>query len=335
MLRLKNKLRKIIFRNLNQKTIDNFYRIYYRIKYSDEMERKCSYGELNPNKVFYVIRPRIDKTEGLMSLFVNVAKNLYYAAEKGCIPVVDFENYHTQYNDIVNGEKNSWNFYFTQPTEVTLSEVYNSKNVILSGLEIQWYRPSLFVKKFDDVSLSQIHKFIFNKFTFNDVVLASVNSETENIGLDFEKTLGLYLRGTDYVALKPSGHPVQPTVDQADKMVKSFLQKYEISNIFLVTEDEIIFKTIKERYGSICVVASFDSFITNYRGKKFLSHDKSINELGKSPYKRGLNYLVKIIMLSKCKYLIGGDTMGSWAACIFSEKAFREKYIFNLGVYGK
>ena len=143
------------------------------------------------------------------------------------------------------------------------------------------------------------------------------------------------MRGTDYVKLKPSGHPVQPTIKQAEEIINDYINKYEIEKIFLVTEDGTIYKDIKQIYGDRCVIVTFDSFVNNYDGKNFLSHDKSINDLNASPYKRGLNYLVKLLILSKCAYFIGGDTMGSWAACTFSDKNFKDKYVFQLGVYGK
>lgn len=320
---------------MSQNMIDYFYKLYYKIKYPQEMEAKCSYGEKNPEIVFYVIRPRVDGTEGLMSLFMNVIRNLLYADRKGYVCVVDFKNYHTQYDDNINGETNSWNFYFTQPSKYTLEEVYLSKNVILSGLEIQWYRPTLLEKGDKVESLKELHDFIFTKLYFRDKVLDAVKSEEEKLHMDYSTTVGVYLRGTDYIDLKPSGHPVQPTVEQAMLVIDEYTRKYNVDSIFLVTEDVRIYNAVKNKYGEVCKTVSNDSFIQHYSGKNFLSHDKSVNELDESPYFRGLNYLVKLIILSKCEYFVGGDTMGSRAACIFSGDNYKELYMFNLGLYGK
>lgn len=335
MSTVKNTIRKLLFSRLSQHTIDRFYMTYYRIRYPREMRKECSYGENNKDKIFYVIRPRTDGTEGLMSLFVNVIKNLYYAKEHGYEPVVDFKNYHTQYDDNINGEGNSWNFFFTQPTRYSLDDVYSSKSVILSGLEIQWYRPDLLQQRYDDESLGKLHDFIFNYIDFNSSVKKRVDEEMSKLELNREKTLGLYLRGTDYVELKPSGHPVQPTVDQAVRVVKDYIKMYDVEKIFLVTEDGRIKEGIQKEFGKMCVTVSYDTFINNYDGKNFLSHDKSISELSESPYERGLNYLVKLIILSKCYYFVGGKTMGSWTACLFSDNRFVDKYVFELGFYGK
>lgn len=332
---MKNIIRKIIFKNMNQDSLDAFYRIYYQVRYPKEMQKKCSFGSLNEDQTFYVIRPRTDGTEGLMSLFINVAKNLFYASECGYEAIIDFQNYHTQYDDVIEGESNSWNFYFTQPTRKSLEEVYKSRRVILSGLEIQWYRPDIFERNYDDDKLLRAHDFIFEKIGFSDAVLEAVNTEIEKMNINFDNTLGLYLRGTDYISLQPSGHPIQPTIEQAVEVVKRYEEQFQIEKIFLVTEDGNIFKMIKELYGDKCIVVSYDSFVINYDGKKYLSHDKCIQELDSSPYMRGLNYLTKLIILSRCSFFVGGDTMGAWASCIFSKGKFKSKYIFNLGCYGK
>lgn len=332
---LKNMMRKILFSILNDNTINLFYQIYYRVRYPGEMKKLCCFGNKNPDKTFYIIRPRSDCTEGLMSLFINAAKNIHYAKENGYEPIIDFLNYKSQYQNEDGKKINSWEVYFTQPTIYSLEEVYKSKNVILSGLEIQWYSCKLYKINFSDKALRTLHQDIFSKIQFSNDILMALYSELDKLCLNFEKTLGLYVRGTDYTLLKPSGHPVQPTVDQVMEIADQYLGQYNIEKIFLVTEDGNIHDIIKKRYGKRCVVASFDSFITDYNEKKYLSHSLGINKLGDSSIQRGINYLVKLIILSKCAYFVGGKTMGSWAACIFSEQNFKSKYIFDLGVYGK
>lgn len=334
-MNIKQGLRRVLFNNLEDAQIERLYKIYYSVRYPKEMQKKCTFGNLNKEKIFYVIRPRTDGTEGLMSLFMNVAKNLVYAQDHKYVPIIDFKNYHTQYDDIIAGNDNSWEFFFTQPSNYSLDEVYGSKNVILSGLDIQWYKSELFEKKFDNYTLERLHEILFNQIDFSEIVKKFVEDEIYKLKIDFSKTLGLYLRGTDYIKLKPPGHPVQPTVEQAIKIVDDFIKKHAIEKIFLVTEDGDIYKKIKGKYKDSCITVSNDSFIEGYSGKKFLSHDKCIEALSPSPYLRGMNYLIKLLILSKCAYFVGGDTMGSWATMIFAGDKYKEKYVFDLGLYGK
>lgn len=332
-MNIKNIMRKILFSHLNEREIDYFYRVYYRLKYPDELMKKKSYGELNPDKTFYIIRPRKDCIEGLLSLFWNVVRNIDYALENNYIPVVDFQNYKTQYS--MSKKENDWNYYFTQPTNFSLDEIYHSKNVILSGLEIQWIEKEKYRANYEPKNIEKVHNTVFNYIDFSDEVKVRVEQEICNLNVDFGSTLGLYLRGTDYIKLKPSGHPVQPNVEQAIEVVDNYLNKYRLSSIFLVTEDGEIHDAIKNKYGNKCITPEYDRYVYGYSGKNFLSNDQHINDLSGDARERGMKYLIKMIILSKCAYLIGGNTNGMWAVNIFAENAFKDKYIFDLGVYGK
>lgn len=68
-------------------------------------------------------------------------------------------------------------------------------------------------------------------------------------------------------------------------------------------------------------------------GTDFLLDDMhSLNQLGENAKVRGLNYFIKLILLSKCECIVGGNTCGSWVSSVLST-SFKEKYIFNLGEY--
>lgn len=327
----KNEIRKMLFSHLTDDQIDLFYKVYNKIFHRGDLMKKIKCGNDNSDIVFFVIRPRKDCVEGLLSLFWNVMINIEYANKKGYVPIVDFKNYETQY--WMGNDSNAWEFYFTQPTKYKLENVYRSKNVILSGLETLQYNKEKYRANYDRKSLFEMYSTIFSSISFSDEVLKRVEKEMGN--LDFSNVIGLYLRGTDYTNLKPSGHPVQPSVKQAEEVVDMYIEKYHPKFLFLVTEDGKIYEEIKQRYGDLCRTVSFDKYVYNYDGKQFLSHDKSIMELCESPYERGMNYLTKIVMLSRCGYIIGGNTNGMWAACAFSGGKCKDYYIFDLGTYGK
>ena len=136
------------------------------------------------------------------------------------------------------------------------------------------------------------------------------------------------MRGTDYTALKPKGHYRQPSVEQVIDKMKEFLSLYEVSKIFVVTEDYTIFKKIQSSFSEICVFTSDHDFVTEYQGKDYIF--KSMNT---DPYIRGLNYLVRIILLTKCDYLISSITNGSLFALNMMEGTYKDDYLFDLGEY--
>lgn len=325
---MKKVLKSLLFK-LPKRWIALFYRVYNRIIYPNMREEKKTFGTLNPQKTIYVIRPRTDCVEGLMSLFLNVLRNLSYAQKRGFIPFVDFENYKTQYHD--NSLNNSWENFFLQPSGLTSDEVYHSKSVILSGLNALDDYKCGFTQNFEEKNIKIARSIVAQYIRFSQTIQEMVLKEQERIPI--RESLGLYLRGTDYIRLKPAGHPVQPSAEQACAIVDSWLNQFPIKKIFLVTEDAEMYEYAKNHFGEKLCIASFDSFITKYQGDTFLSKEQdALSELGESPTKRGQNYLCKEILLSQCKYFVGGNTCGSWAAFALSS-GFEKSYVFDLGIY--
>lgn len=236
---LKKTAKSMLFR-FPKSWIDSFYRIYNIVFYPEMKEKKRSYGSLNPDKTFYVIRPRTDCIEGLMSLFINVLRQISYAEKKGYIPVVDFENYDTQYKDESLKEKNVWNYYFTQPSDYDLKEVYKSKNVVLSGLNSYYKCYEFLNRDFNKISLQRAHTFLQRYVDFSNAIKILLKEEL-NIFRP-QNSIGLYLRGTDYIALKPAGEPIQPTPKEAFKVVDSLLKKYSLKKVLLLQKMPIITK---------------------------------------------------------------------------------------------
>lgn len=330
MSNMKQLLKKGLFM-LPKSWIKKFYQVYNCVRYPDMREQKKSFGKENPDKTFYIIRPRTDCVEGLMSLLLNVLKQVSYAEMKGYIPVVDFENYRTQYSDDTCEEKNVWLRYFKQVSNYSLTEVYHSKNVVLSGLNALMSASDYLDQKMDDESLRKARAFVAKYIRFSEDVEAKVKEETACF--DPEQTLGLYLRGTDYIKLKPAGHPVQPMPEQAIEIADQKLEVHCLKKVFLVTEDAEIYQEIKAHYQERLIIVSYDQFVSGYDGQRFLSKSGAqLNQLADDAYTRGLNYLCKVILLSRCKCFVGGNTCGSWAANCFGN-GDTDRYIFDLGIY--
>lgn len=302
--------------------------LYYSVARRDILQLKTSFGQKNENKTVYIVKPDYqDGVEGLLSLLYRQILYIDFAKRKGYVPFVDWKNYKTQYYD---GKSNAWDFFFKQPSTLTETEAYQSKNVYLSGWTFKTINPNnLFEsdvfhsKKILDLS----GKMLRQNLKFNEEVLHIVDQEATN--LQIEKCIGVYIRGTDYVKLKPSGEYVQPSVDQMKRKIREFENKYT-APIFLVTEDGLIFDELKKEFGDIIKTVSFDTFIRNYEGKEVLSR---ADVLEKNKKLRGQKYLVKMILLSKCHYLITSITQGSKFSYILNGGKYVDEYVFELGLY--
>ena len=327
-MRLKNKLKKLLL--LQPKPfVDFFYFLYYRIKYFDAREKRISLGDNNKDIEFYVIRPRPNTVEGLMALLLYVLQHISYAEIKGYHPVVDFKNYSTQYND--EDKTNAWEYFFRQIGEWSLDDIYNSKNVILSGIEPGKNCSSYIrTKSFKTENILFANRLIQKYIQVSDDVMNLYRLEKHN--LDIGSKLGVYLRGTDYTRLKPAGEPVQPSVEEAISIIERYIRNEEYSGIFLVTEDQEIYDKMLCKYGDFVKTVSYDTFISSYCLRDFLANDRCVEELDPVPNERGKKYLVKIMLLSQCRRVISGKTCGSWAACAFSGNV-EKFYLFDLGNY--
>ncbi len=302
--------------------------IYYLFKRRDVLQKKKSYGEKNIDKTFYVIKPDYqDCVEGLLSLILKQVLYIDYSKRNNYIPIVDWKNFKTQYYD---GNNNSWEYFFKQPSSIKLEEVYSSKNVYLSGWTFKNINSSgLFEKDIftNNILAEKSFKLLKQNLCFTDEVLQMVDKEAKKI--DIEKCIGVYIRGTDYVKLKPSGEYIQPDVYMVEKQISIFLTKYN-APIFLVTEDGEIYDELFNKYKDKIRIVSFDSFVRNYDGKDVLSKSNVLNIDRK---KRGQNYLVKMILLSKCKYLISSITQGSKFSYSLNGGIYEDKFVFDLGLY--
>lgn len=87
---------------------------------------------------------------------------------------------------------------------------------------------------------------------------------------------------------------------------------------------------MKKEFGDIIRIVSFDTFIRNYEGKDVLSKS---DVLEKDKKLRGQNYLAKMILLAKCKYLISSMTQGSKFSYVLNDGKYVDEYVFDLGLY--
>ena len=314
----------------NNKGLYHFFRTIYTYSFHpSRLMKRRSFGNGHASETILVIRPNSeDGVQGLMSLFVQAARWIQYAKDHNYLSFIDYKTYKTQYYD---GKNNSWEFFFKQPDNLEYDEVYKSKNVVLSGVSIKKMTDDTMFREHvfrDNTSLNQCHEIINSSIRLTDEVEHIV--EKENEVLHVEDCIGVYIRGTDYAKLKPIGEFRQPDIEDVVQKAKEFIRKYPGKKIFLVTEDYDYYERLKEEFQELLTTVSFDSFIRDYDGKGYLSKSGLLEEDKK---KRGIDYLVKIILLSRCRYLISSITMGAIAAYSFNGGKYEDEYIFDLGYY--
>lgn len=279
------------------------------------------------NEKYYVIRPQTN-TQGLLSTYLYVLNHVKWCEENNYIPYVDFESKQCQYytGRKINGSLNAWDYYFEQPSKMTKKDVYQKSNLMIGGWTFFKRNQVISIEKTPQMMGNEEIRKLARKYLpvrCNVIELA----EERHKKLFHGKVLGVFLRGTDYVRLKPKGHSRQPSIEQAIDVIDQFVNKYDIDQIFVVTEDQEYFNTLKELYGDI-VFSSDDSFIDSYNSEAYIE-----SSFTNDAYERGLNYLIRILLIGKCDYFIGGITNGSLVSYCLKDGYYDDSYWFELGKY--
>ena len=245
---------------------------------------KTSFGKKNKHKTFFVIKR--SPGGGFFSNLIFVIKWINFAQKKNFIPIVDMENFPTNYNENKNIDniKNIWEIYFKQISKYKLSEVYKSKNVIFCKnklkVSLQDYNNQNLVKTYND-KIKIKEKIILETNTFYKNKLKT-KKNTEIVGIHF--------RGTDQ-KITP-GHYLPPTIFDIKMFIEKKIKENPKLKIFLITEEKKYLETLKKKYHKYLY------FYPSFRGNK-ISDFNSSNRLYHRN-KLGLESLKEALILSKC-----------------------------------
>jgi hypothetical protein len=307
--------------------------IHFARKYKYR-ERKTSYGNENKDKIFYIIG-FFDYTCGLFGLISHVLKHIVYAEKFGYIPIVDFQNYDTQYLDPGSlGKENAWEYFFEQPMGYSLCDISESKNIIFS---MKTSNPRIRILDFD-INLSdspELQKYYNGLFqTYirpNKTTQHYLAADESKIFIENRKLLGVLCRGTDYTRKKPAGHEIQPDPKEIIIKARDVITKYKCTHIYLATEDQDTYDIFKEEFGDLLLSNGQTRFSAKeLENVQFLANVRKKRKRDK--YFLALEYLSSVNILSKCSCFIGGQTMGTFGVYALT-KGFEYDYVYNLGKY--
>jgi hypothetical protein len=305
----------------------------------DGREKRKSFGNLNPDKIFFVIRPYYymetnELTTTISNLMFHYYRNLQhlsYAIKNNWIPVVDWENYgpfsHAEKYPI-NGTKNCWEYFWKQPSDYTLKEVYASENVILSsrnsvdyGLIPSTEIKSPFNKYIKDLMIKCVEYDNYN--SLNEFTYKFVDTWKNILFGDNKKILGCSVRGMSYGIKNVPGHPIQPKIKELIKMVEKRLIEWNMEYVFFACESEVLVEEMKEHFKEKLILLPRDRY------KKIPEkEDDPLYEDGHR-YKTNLEYLTEMYLLSKCNSLIAGMSGGVRVAVIWNKNMYEHVEIFE------
>lgn len=243
-----------------------------------------------------------------------------YALSKGYLPIIDIKHFRTIYKGC------DWSDFF----DLCIRDDTVSKHCkyIISKAGAPNERPPLFGVYWADAFDNFVEKgaWFWKHFAVNKDIMQMAENEARQ--LNVENCIGVLLRGTDYISLKPEGHPKQPRLEDVYHVVDEYLEETK-ANIFLVTEDYNIKNQMIKRYGKRIQVVSDDIYAQHYKEGHMLADIINKN----ASYQTAIVYEKKIILLSMCRYLIAAKTNGSLMALIMNAGKYEKTYVFDDGMY--
>lgn len=306
--------------------------ISYQIsKKIDRIEKHYKTGDLTKSK-YLIIKRESSSPLGLFAYYITNLSWIEYALRSNRIPVIDMQNYSNAFHREGERKKvNTWEYFFKQPCGISVKEALDSGKARYVWRDVPEFHPNESLDFLLNEKLVAYYREVATRYIpFQDAVFERLeNARKEILGEDKrQRVLGVLARGTDYVSLKPYGHPVQPTTEQVIEKIDYYRKKYDCQKIYVASEDAKIMNCFKEKYGK-------DLIFTNqkriYETKEFLNDN--VEFMRREPFKRGMEYLESIYLLSKCNGMIAGRTSGTVGALLMSDH-YEFRYIFPLGRYG-
>lgn len=306
-------------------------------------EKRKSFGDKNPDITFYVIRPyyfmkRNELATTLSDLLFHYYRNLQqlsYAINHGWVPVVDWENYgpfrHAE-DYPVNGTKNCWEYYWKQPSDYTLEEVFQSKNVVLAnrnsvdyGFIPTPFMISPFTKYAEQLAIRcpKYDKY----FQLNEVTEQYIQEKQDVLFPKNARILGVSVRSMAYGAHSAHGHPIQPEMEELIRTIRKGLVDWDLEYVFFTCESEVTIECAREAFGDKLLA------LPRIRYREEPGEDDRENPMympGRR-YQSNLDYLTEMVLLSRCTSLLAGMSSGVRAAIIWNCNKYERVKIFEKG----
>jgi len=332
------KMHPLVLKNKIKTTLKKVYHRYIKMRkpaeYDPEranQEQYISGGDLHPKKTFYVIR-RVPGHAGFFSNFHHVLGHLKIALERGCIPLIDMQNYKTWYDEEepIFNTRNTWEYYFEQPFPFSLEEAYQSRKIILSDGAYPYHKvPTKFGFVYDRKAVANHHQLIHKYLRLRPEVKQMVEKHFKNLLGDKSNIMGVLSRGTDMNTPFGYHHQKMPKREELLLQAEKCKADWDAEWVFLVTEEEDVLSTFKEVFKGK-LIHSVTPRVSQYDG------GKPINQLHfdrkNDHFLKGLEYLIDIYLLSMCDSLLCPLTNGSVAAIELNGNKYKHFRILENGI---
>jgi hypothetical protein len=248
---------------------------------------------------------------------------------------IDFMNYPVSYSRHRKwmGELNAWQYFFLQPSSLHVPSIGYTKYQRSLRLEMRKLvslhpasgkRFSYFENKYAMNSLKDVFR---NNIALNEIVTNCLDEIIKVLEFDHTQTLGVFFRGIPHI--NNPGHPISFNKEQVANELDKYLSNKRITNIFLSSHDTAAKHFISNRFSYQFNIVS--DFRFKNRGP-IAEHIRKKFKLEKGLPLDNLDYLLEIILLSRCKHFLGEIGNTSTVVGIASE-AGQDWRVFSQGIH--
>lgn len=277
-----------------------------------------------------------NKDLGFCAMYRAWLEYIYLADVCGMIPVIQAgEHFAYREDGMINGTRNAYEYYFSQPATIGIREARKKKDVLYSQVYHRQMVALVLTGKcahygYTKRYMYEMARIVRKYIKFNEQTQTYVTVGIKKLGIEDAKVLGVHIRGTDFRA-KYDNHPVYVTEEDCFREVDRLMQEKEYEKIFLATDDVRILKNFREKYGNkICFYKDVE------RSNKNKSVAFSKNSRKQHRYLLGLEVIRDMYTLSKCSGLVAGVSQVAICAQIH-KLACRQRYedikIIDKGIY--
>lgn len=254
-------------------------------RYYLQCDRKIKGGLQNKDKSFFIIGAS-DPMQGWGNILMRVLGGITYARNHHMIPIVDLQNIKNQYlpEDLL-GVHNAWEDFFEQVCEFGISEVYNSQNIVLSGINTH----------IDCLMRTE-------DIVYRQEVIQQLNQIYKRLFPIKEKVLGVVYRGTDYNVVY--SHTTPWKLDDYIAYIKNIMKELKYNYVFCATEVEEAIIAFKKEFGNRVFWVDQQRYPASERRWLYSVHFDREND----EFKKGMEYITVLELLSRCNAIVGTNT---------------------------
>ena len=343
MGRLQNKIKQLKFAIYCYKKGQDsrFVRTVKQLSDKNNLIYVETYGnKQNSDTIFF-----IDMEESHSGFFAEhnrLLAMLYFADKYDMKPVV---KYHKGYcyaeKNPVNGTTNPFEYYFEQPSGISLEDIKSYKRVFRSRKENSYEvnklcdDPNGYTRS--EEYLNEMARITAKYIRLNSIVKEKLDKEILGLLEDDMsvrndiscKVLAVHVRGTDFKQ-NFNGHPVSVGADEYLEAAVGTFERGAYEKVFLATDDSVALEKFSKKFGD---KLTFYKDVVRSKGDDTVMHSQIERE--NHHYLLGYEVLRDMYTLAACDGLIAGLSQVSYAARIQKKstgKEYSDLVILNKGI---